>query len=448
MISPLPGKRVNSLRGLLLWWICGSGAFLVLIYAGILEEYFRFGVTVRSKATFERNAILYAEAYQSNPDAPLPESNTLRSYRNIADIPSELLMIFNDHDFKHAEMEFVILDEYEDQKLVSIFNSQCKGAPCEVFLLYSYQLNEKDWLYMFQWIGVTENLEEEIDYGENVLFFIAFLILLLSGALAFRLIKKISQPVQQLATWADDLTLEKIEEQMPDFEYQELNQVAGHLNDAFVRIAESLENERQFLQHASHELRTPIAVASGNLEILEKLSNAQGLGKEEQQAFDRLKYSVKDMQQLTETLLWLHRDLESSLPCELVELNELVQHLVEQNNYLLEYKTVEVDVVGEEVQVSVPFVPCRIVLANLIRNAFQYTAEGKVLITLNQNAINIYNENTEEVYKESESSDSEDHDCDYGFGLGLELVEQIAARLGWRYQCEKSTYGRSTTITF
>ena len=81
-------------------------------------------------------------------------------------------------------------------------------------------------------------------------------------------------------------------------------------------------------------------------------------------------------------------------------------------------------------------------LANLIRNAFQYTDEGEVLITVSADSLTVFNKNTEALSDEEPGGDS-----DYGFGLGLLLVEQIAQRLEWLYQYEGYDDGRCS-ITF
>ncbi|MEM7016124.1 MAG: HAMP domain-containing sensor histidine kinase [Pseudomonadota bacterium] len=461
MTKPTPARRLNSLRGLLLWWIIGSGSMLILIYFFILGYEFRFGASLQAKADFEQNALIYAKNYATDPNALLPSGKSLNSYRRIADIPPELLEIFPEASHAHGKIQIIYindLDDVEDYLLqffaainlidnVSIdqLELQCEDRPCQLVYFYSYQLNDNDWLYMIQYAALTEQIAQDREVRENTIFYISLAILLLFLALALVLIKRIGAPVQRLANWADNLTLSQVKakEDIPDFRYQELNLVADRLSGAFERISSSLEKEHRFLQHASHELRTPIAVASGNLELLEKLGGTNNKSDDETQAFDRLKWAVQDMQQLTETLLWLNRDTESMPTQERIDLKQLTEELVNSNEYLLAGKSVEVAVKGPAVNIAAPLTPCRIVLANLIRNAFQYTDEGEVLITVSAESLTVFNKNTDVLSDEAPEDNS-----DYGFGLGLLLVEQIAQRLGWLYQYEGYDDGRCSAIFF
>lgn len=453
------GQWLSSLRGLLLWWIVGSGAILILVYVGILGYYFRYGASLKMKADFERHAVTYAESYADNPNAILPSGRGLNSYRDISDIPPELLDIFPEQSHGHRKIQILEVNDPDDLDdyityffdVINLTNaissrqykSRCEGRQCELIFFYSYQLGDSEWLYMTQFFFETEEITRDREFLENIILYFSLMILLLFTALAVLLIKRIGMPVKRLASWADNLTLSNFEENIPDFKYRELNLVAERLNVAFERISSSLEKEHRFLQHASHELRTPIAVALGNLEILEKLGDAESRSSNEGEAFDRLKYSVQEMGQLTETLLWLNRDSESMPPIDLVDIKGMIESLIENNEYLLEGKKVSVEVKGSAVSIHTPLVLCRIALANLIRNAFQYTFDGEVVIALSESSLTISNTNSEALSGEESEADN-----NYGFGLGLLLVERISLRLGWLYQYESRDNGRSSTIIF
>jgi signal transduction histidine kinase len=90
--------------------------------------------------------------------------------------------------------------------------------------------------------------------------------------------------------------------------------------------------------------------------------------------------------------------------------------------------------------VNAPEISCRIVLANLIRNTFQHTIEGRITITLTRGKVTIINSSEEKPVDSS----------DLGFGLGLQLTRKLAARYGWLYRdrvADNSYQSRTLLLT-
>lgn len=434
-------RAFPSLRRSLLSWFAGSGVVLVLVYTALLEHYLDLGVALRTKSVLERTAASYAEEWVVDPTAPPPSAPGLHSFRHIEDIPATLRRQLSPEAFRHREMQqLVVLTDGGDPVRASPFS--CEGAPCELLFFFSYRLDEWAWLYLTQGLVATEVEDLEYDFTETVTLIIGLVFGLMLLGLALALSNRIGQPVGRLAQWADNLSLDTLDE-TPDFRFRELNLVAARLRGAFRRIARGMENEQRFLQHASHELRTPLSVISGNLDLLDKLAERRRRCEAEREAFDRLNRAVTNMRQLTETLLWLSRASEKPPVAEPVELHALMHALVEENRYLLDAKPVEIGVTGHRLHVHVPSAPFRIVLANLIRNAFQYTRSGRVSIEVAHDHITIDNESAADA-----EGDAPRDDADYGFGLGLKLVDQLCRRLGWEYESSTRGDGRSTTIRF
>ena len=435
-------RAFPSLRRSLLSWFAGSGVVLVLAYTLLLEFYLDLGIELRTKSVLERTATSYAQAVATDPAAPLPVAPGLRSFRHIEDIPAALRGQLSPEAFRHRAMQaHVVLDDGGDSMKAKLSPSRV-AMPGRYLFFFSYRLDDRTWLYLAQSVVVTEDEDLEYDIIETVALIIGLVCALTLLTLAFALSRRIGQPVRRLAHWADNLSIERLDEAQ-DFRFRELNLVAARLRDAFRRIATGVENEKRFLQHASHELRTPLSVISGNFELLNKLAERRHRCDAEREAFDRLNRAITNMRQLTETLLWLSRPSEKLPKAEPVELHVLMHSLVEENRYLLDAKPVEIAVTGNRSRVHVPSTPCRIVLANLIRNAFQYTRSGRVSIDIAHDRITIDNENAAHVEEDAPGEEDE-----YGFGLGLKLVDELCRRLGWGYESSPRGDGRSTTVRF
>ena len=431
-----------SLRRSLLSWIAGSGVVLVLVYTVLLEHYLDLGLALRTKSVLQRTAASYAEAVAADPAAPLPSAPGLRSFRHIEDIPAALREQLSPEAFRHAEMQQLVFLDDGGNPVKATFPFSCEGATCEFLFFLSYRLDDRTWLYLAQTVVVTEAEDLEYDFIETVALLIGLVFALTLLTLSLVLSRRIGQPVRRLAHWADNLSVASLDE-TPDVRFRELHLVAARLRSAFRRIARGMENEQRFLQHASHELRTPLSVMSGNLEILDKLAERRHRCEAEREAFDRLNHAIANMRQLTETLLWMSRTSAKPPMAEPIELHALMHSLVEEHRYLLDARPVKIMVTGNRSSIHLPSAPCRIVLANLIRNAFQYTRSGRVLIEIAHDQVTIDNENAVDVEEEAPSDDGA-----YSFGLGLKLVDELCRSLGWGYESSPRGDGRSTTVRF
>lgn len=426
-----------------MWWIIGAGTIFALIFAIMSSFLLNLGVLLKLKGEAEREVSSYMSRLENDPNAPLMSDDFYHVYTSIKDIPEPIKLIFKPEEFEHQDFDFFVDIDYDNNEDTPSdeFTELCDGQKCEILFLYSYRMPEGQWLYLLTGIQLTEAEDKERDTVQDAALYFAIFIIFLFSLLALLLFRRISQPVQGISSWANQLTVENVKERLPNFRYKELNNVAQKLREAFGRTAEAMEKERRFLQYASHELRTPIAVASGNIELIEKLAGVNELSSEERQAFERIKYSVTDMRLLTETLLWLNRKDTISPPVDKIDLLRLCQNSIDDNSYLLKGKNVSVDLRGLSVYVEEPPVFCTILISNLIRNAFQHTQKGGVEVSIEDDSLRILN------WEANDNASITDSD-QVGFGLGLDLVEQIAGRLGWYYHCEITGSGRECLLRF
>ena len=189
------------------------------------------------------------------------------------------------------------------------------------------------------------------------------------------------------------------------------------------RIQQYHERERQFLRQASHELRTPIAVIRSALDVVDQRRRAGNLD------FERplldIERAENDMRSLVEALLWLAR--ADTVPPEKVRI-DLVQEVasvLDDNRHLVADKAVchSLQIAeGTQLRIEQPYF--RIVMNNLIRNAFEHTDAGDVVITYQQSCLSVSN-----PIADADST---------GFGIGVTVIEAIAEKLGWEFTLDIS----------
>lgn len=257
---------------------------------------------------------------------------------------------------------------------------------------------------------------------------LGFIVLIIFILLTLAFIRWVTRPVLSLGEWAGSLDNCVLDIPPPDFKYRELNTLADIIHRSMKSVQESVEREQQFLSHASHELRTPIAVTRTNSELLEKVMQKEGSSHRQQEILARIMRANKTMTDLTDTLLWLSRDSDNTPVCQPLDLAALTRVLTDEVGYLLEGKPVQVHLSTEPALVSVAAIPCRIALINLIRNACQHTLEGDIRIEQRAGRITITND----------TNDAGDEVQDLGFGLGQKLTQKIADVYGWHYHAGRT----------
>lgn len=252
--------------------------------------------------------------------------------------------------------------------------------------------------------------------------------------------KRLAKPVESLQNWASQLTINDADKPVPSFKFKELNAVAELIRKNMASEAKVIQREQKFLGYASHELRTPIAVLRTNSNLLEKVN--PNPSDKERKIRDRISRASLTMKSMTETLLWLSREQEIEMPTEQLDMGSLLKDATQELNYLLSGKNIEVSLETDGSLVSAAKIPCQILLNNLIRNAFQHTQQGQVLIVHMSDRVVIHNiEDLQETRAQVETES-------LGFGLGMQLVEKLTEQFGWDITSEQFGDEFKVTIRF
>ena len=316
------------------------------------------------------------------------------------------------------------------------------GPPKEMYAALKVINKAGEMRYIGKYINKVETPPKTKDHDivPHIAWIIIFAVTVIGFFLlgVFYIIRKVAKPVELLMDWAKSLDKEKLQQPVPDFQYSELNTLATIINSSLSSVQESLNRELQFLSHASHELRTPIAVVRANTELLIKLQEKEQGTKKQQAVLERIDRAGKTMTNLTETLLWLSRDDDNLPGSKKVDISQLIELLIGEMDYLLKNKSVLLEVETEPFIIDAAEIPCRIVLANLIRNAFQHTLEGKIAITQKRGHVAIVNTTEDSIINTS----------DLGFGLGLQLTKKLADRYHWLYSEDIRQTSYRVTLQF
>ncbi|MDA8402834.1 MAG: ATP-binding protein [Desulfobacteraceae bacterium] len=275
--------------------------------------------------------------------------------------------------------------------------------------------------------------------GGSVLFILA-LTSFMGGFFARRILK----PVREVTRIADDISHTDLNLRIPKTEADdEMQELIRSLNAMIGRLETAFAHVNQFSSHVAHELKTPLAIVKGEMELaLRETRSADEYQRVLQvslEEIDRLVRIVRD-------LLLLAR-LDYSLDVFSFEKFDLAAFLIEiheQCNILAEPKKLEIrldinpNIAAAPLYIRGDRTHLRRLFLNLIHNAVKFTPEkGRIMIaldtlpghaqvTVSDTGSGIAPQNIASVFNPFFHTRPDDPDAEPGSGLGLSIAQAIA----------------------
>ncbi|KRA17299.1 MULTISPECIES: HAMP domain-containing sensor histidine kinase [unclassified Lysobacter] len=262
-----------------------------------------------------------------------------------------------------------------------------------------------------------------------------------------RLMQPLSTLAERIARLRPDQSGQRID--VPHAASAELVVIADSLNDYLQRNERFVERERAFIDSASHELRTPIAVIVGATELA---LDQPDLPAPVRHQLGRIRRTSQDVERLISLLLALAKDpARLARASDRVALDQLLPEIVDDHRQLTRDKHLRLTLAplpACEIVAPLPIVQAAI--GNLLRNAIEHSDRGEILIRLQAPATVIIDDPGHGMSPEEISAiyariarGGGDRD---GGGIGLDLISRLCEHLGWTLSFE-SDVGRGTRTT-
>jgi signal transduction histidine kinase len=202
--------------------------------------------------------------------------------------------------------------------------------------------------------------------------------------------------------------------------------VASGLEAMTARLQAFIDRERSFTRDVSHELRTPLAVIRS---AGDQLARRPELDDQSRRHADLIRTSTARLEQTVSTLLAMAREDHPEGESAHVVLLPLIEQAVVEQAPRLEGKSVDVDVeIPLSARLQVPHAVARILLANLIGNAFAHTTAGQIRIDTHGARLRIVNTFIGNVSSSRETPFAGRERSSDGFGFGLGIVRRLCER--------------------
>jgi len=276
---------------------------------------------------------------------------------------------------------------------------------------------------------------------------VAVVMTMLSALGGVWLSRTVVAPVSELAARVRHRGVEDWEHSLADeFPSGEVGELARVFDRQLIRMRAFIERERAFGADVSHELRTALAVILSATEVL--LSDEK-LNEKQKARIGRIERAARDMAELGTALLLMAREERSLVMSGTCAVAEVVEEAVAKHRHLLGHKPVEVEVhTNPGLILAADRGVLDILVSNLVRNAFAYTAAGTVAVVQDAHSLTVSDTGkgipggaVEQVFlRHFRDMTSQ------GAGIGLFLVKRICDRYGWQVRLD-SDEQRGTTIT-
>jgi len=242
-------------------------------------------------------------------------------------------------------------------------------------------------------------------------------------------VRKVLKPVIKISADVDRRGSDDLSPIQKEALPQEIAPLVLALNRLFKRLSESFKREREFTDHAAHELRTPLAAMKTQTQVLMKKAKsvpecAEGL--------ENLQSSINRATHLVEQLLSLARLQHEDLPQEKTDLSQLLNECLADIQPRAQNKNIALKTdIQDQCFIKAHADSVSILLGNLLDNAVKYTPErGEVSVTLKDGLVTITDtgpglrdEDKARVFERFVRADKSGQS---GSGLGLSIARWIA----------------------
>jgi signal transduction histidine kinase/MFS family permease len=312
---------------------------------------------------------------------------------------------------------------------------QHEGSTRGVFVVASFLASER----------------REIDTLTRTSGMVALLILMSATAAAWVVAGRLLRPVSDVTRTARQITETDLTRRIPVEGNDEIAELGRTFNAMLDRLGAAFETQRNFVDDAGHELRTPITIVRGHLELMDVSTEDQ------QETVELVTAELDRMSRIVDDLLLLakaeQRHFVRPEPVELVDFTRGVlakSRALGQRRWLLDATAEGTTILAD---------PQRLTQAmlNLTRNAVEHTETGAeigigsardgnvVRLWVRDRGRGVRPADRERIFERFARGRGEPRASD-GAGLGLAIVRAVAVAHGGTVELV-STPGWETTFT-
>ncbi len=250
--------------------------------------------------------------------------------------------------------------------------------------------------------------------------------------------KKMLKPIRDVTAAADNISINDLQQriEVPEAD-DEIRTLIVTFNDMITRLEESFNKQKQFISDASHELKTPIAVIQGYVNLIDRWGKSdEAILKE---SIDSIKSETEHMNNLVQQLLFLARadNNRGSINKENISLNSIAEDVLKDITVLDE--NIETKLIADkECEIYGDMHLIRQLMWIFCENAIKYKSDkpleiiitvgeeaGSAYFSIKDNGIGIDEKSLPYIFDRFFRADQSRNKTIEGNGLGLSIADWI-----------------------
>lgn len=291
---------------------------------------------------------------------------------------------------------------------------------------------------------------EDLEYIRTQLILLLIPLLIFSSIGGWYIASKSLEPLNILNDAINKASLENLQDQIKgSYKDDELGEVIKNFINMQRKLAVTYNQQNQFIDDVSHELKTPIS--SIMAEVDDTLDNPDLRKEDYKKVLIKNKMQLKSMNNLIEQMLTIAK-LQNTQSFEIIDITKVVKNNIQNHIKKISDIAGEINVVSPEMQINIKGREDYFerVISNLVENSIKFRKENESLKIL----INIYKSNNEliiefidngkginknnikKVFQRFFRGDESRSKAIEGYGLGLSIVKKLVENMGGNISIE------------
>jgi len=418
--------RFKSIKTKILFYFGGITILILVLFNfalyHFLEQNTRLSIqnNLYHKAVYINNQILV-----NNQEEEFLNSKELESFDMAIVKEGKIIQRKGSVDFDFL-IKFI-----DDRKSFFVFN---RGESLDGLYILRIK-NPFNGAILFYEKDVNSQINEKLEEIKDILFILEPILFFLLLFMVSKVTDKILKSINKITKTANKIYVTDFSSKISQPKYDdEIKDLVDSFNQMIQRLKSGVQVLEQFNSDVSHELKTPLTVIKGEIELTLNKS------RDEKYYIKTLKViesETEQIQSIVDNLLLLTKYTKENIEQTFEELNidSVLLSTIEKFNLQLKSKNIKLHIkefesivfCGNSILVSTVF-------SNLIDNAIKYSSnntniyvslykKNKIHFTIQDEGIGINQENLEKVQDRFYRVDESRNKKIKGFGLGLSIVK-------------------------